>query len=178
VTPPAGPPPIVPVPAARYPQIRGRRVIVGVPGIGFRGDLRADNAVIQGSRTFIPVLTEQDYYRSELHHIETFAVLVPIDRVWVEEPGPVAVEPAQPLDAPLPRSPVPAIDSGPAMGRRLIQAVADGFLRDLRAVSDVHVSHAGMTCVRVCAESAWYAWGIDGTTPSSAEVAVHHLWVE
>ncbi|HEY7222988.1 MAG TPA: hypothetical protein VH561_05135 [Micromonosporaceae bacterium] len=174
----AGPPPIVAVPAARYPRVRGRRVIIGVPGVGFRGDLRADDAVVQGSRTFIPVLTEQDYYRAELRRIETFAVLVPIDRVWVEEAEPVGVDASQPLDAPLSRQPAAVLASGPVMGRRVIQAVDDGYLRDLRAVSDVHVSHSGTACVRVCAESAWYAWGIDGSTPTSTEVSVDQLWVE
>jgi len=174
-----GPPPIVPVPAAQYPQVRGRRVIVGVPGVGFRGDVRADNAVVQGSRTFVPVLTEQEYYRAELHRVEAFAVLVPIERVWVEEPGGSPVDPPpQPLDRPLARHPRPAIDGTSLLGRRLIQAVPDGYLRDLRAVSEVHVSHAGATCVSVCAESAWYAWALDGSTPKSTEVPVTDLWIE
>ena len=126
------PPPIVPVPAAQYAEIRGRRVIVGVPGIGFRGDLRADNAVVQGSRTFVPVLTEQEYYRAELHHTEAFAVLVPIERVWVEEPGgPPAAPPPQPLDSPLGRHPTPASNGASLMGRRVVRAVPDGYVRDL-----------------------------------------------
>jgi hypothetical protein len=175
----SGPPPLVPVPAARYAQVRGRRVIIGVPGQGFRGDLRADNAVVQGSRTFVPVLTEQEYYRAELHHIEAFAVLVPVERVWVEEPGQPPAEPAlQPLDAPPARLSTPAAFGAQVLGRRLVREVADGFLRDLRAVSDVYVSHAGAHAVRVCAESAWYAWAFDGSTPTTAEVPVNQLWVE
>jgi hypothetical protein len=63
-------------------------VLIGVPGVGFRGDLRADNPVVQGGRTFAPVLTEHDYYRSELEQIEVFAPLVPIDRIWVEDVRP------------------------------------------------------------------------------------------
>jgi hypothetical protein len=159
--------------------VRGRRVIIGVPGEGFRADLRADNAVVQGSRTFVPVLTEQEYYRAELHHIEAFAVLVPVERVWVEEPGQPAAEPElQPLDAPPARLPTPATERGQLLGRRLVRAVAEGFLRDLRAVSDVYISHAGAFAVRVCAESAWYAWAFDGSTPTSMEVPVSQLWLE
>jgi hypothetical protein len=154
-------------------------VIIGVPGQGFRGDLRADNAVVQGSRTFVPVLTEQEYYRAELHHIEAFAVLVPVERVWVEEPGEPATEPElQPLDAPPARLPTPAVSVGQLLGRRVVRCVADGFLRDLRAVSDVYVSHAGGSAVRVCAEAAWYSWAFDGSTPSSAELPVTQLWAE
>jgi hypothetical protein len=154
-------------------------VIIGVPGQGFRADLRADNAVVQGSRTFVPVLTEQEYYRAELHHIEAFAVLVPVERVWVEEPGqPSAVPELQPLDAPPARLPTPATSAGQLLGRRLVRAVPDGFLRDLRAVSDVYISHAGGSAVRVCAESAWYAWAFDGSTPAASEVSVEQLWLE
>ena len=175
---PTSPPPLVPVPAARYTEIRGRRVIIGVPGVGFRGELRADNAVAQGSRTFVPVLTEQEYYRAELHHIEAFAVLVPIDRVWVEEPWPALTDQLQALDAPPIRNPTPAGTGGPLLGRRLIQSVRDGFVRDLRAVSDVYKSHDGVESVLVCAESAWYRWGIDGSTPSPNELTIKLLWVE
>jgi hypothetical protein len=154
-------------------------VIIGVPGQGFRADLRADNAVVQGSRTFVPVLTEQEYYRAELHQVEAFAVLVPVERVWVEEPGqPAAGSELQSLDAPPTRLPTHAPACGQVLGRRLVRAVADGYLRDLRAVSDVYISHAGPAAVRVCAESAWYAWAFDGSTPGSAEVPADQLWLE
>jgi hypothetical protein len=162
---PADPPPLVPTPAAQYTQIRGRRVVIGVPGVGFRGDLRADNPVVQGSRTFVPVLTEQEYYRAELHRIESFAILVPVDRVWVEEPSLIPADYRQPLDAPPPQEPQPARSGGRVLGQRVIRAVPDGFVRDLRAVSDRYLSHTGVEAVRVCAESAWYIWALDGTTP-------------
>ena len=59
--------------------------------------------------------------------------------------------------------------------------LADGFasfVRDLRALSNSHTSHTGVESVRVCAESAWYAWALDGTAPSSMEVPTDELWVE
>ena len=83
---PEPPRPIAPVPAAGREDLRGRRVLVGHPGLGWRGDLRADAAVVQGARTYIPVLTEQEWYRAELEQMETFAPLVPVDRVWAELP--------------------------------------------------------------------------------------------
>lgn len=174
----SSPPPVVAVPAARFPALRGRRVVVGVPGVGFRADLRADEAVAQGGRGYVPVLAEQEYYRAELHGIEAFAVLVPIERVWVEEPGGPIGDRLQPLDAPGPRPAVPVTVGATVLGRRVVQAVADGFIRDLRAVSDPYLAHAGTTCVRVCAESAWYAWALDGSTPRTAEVPVSQLWIE
>lgn len=175
---PAAPPPVVPVPAARYSQVRGRRVVIGVPGVGFRGDLRADNAVVHGSRTFVPVLTEQEYYRAELHHIEAFAILVPVDRVWVEEPGAPPGDQLQALDVPPVRAAQPAAAATPLLGRRVVRSVADGHVRDLRALSDVYTSHTGVASVRVCAESAWYAWALDGAPPPVIEIAVNELWVE
>jgi hypothetical protein len=175
---PLAPPPIIPMPAARYGRLRGRRVIIGVPGAGFRGDLRADDSVVQGSRTFVPVLTEQEYYRAELHHIEAFAILVPIERAWAEEPGWPTIDYLQPLDAPPMRHPVRIESAGALLGRRLIQTAPDGFVRDLRAVSDGHVSHAGLRCVRVCAESGWYDWALTGTTPTTVEMTLDQLWVE
>jgi len=175
---PAGPPPLVPVPAARYTRVRGRRVVIGVPGVGFRGDLRADDPVVQGSRTFVPVLTEQEYYRAELHHVEAFAVLVPVDRVWVEEPTQPAGELLQPLDAPPVRWARPAASGEPILGRRVARRVPDGFVRDLRAVSDAHTSRTGSTSILVCAESEWYAWALDGSTPTTEAVPIQELWIE
>jgi hypothetical protein len=153
-------------------------VVIGVPGVGFRGDLRADDPVVQGSRTFVPVLTEQEYYRAELHHVEAFAVLVPVDRVWVEEPAEVPAESLQPLDAPPVRWARPAISGEPILGRRVVRRVPDGFVRDLRAVSDAHTSHAGGTSVLICAESEWYAWALDGSTPITLAVSIQDLWIE
>ncbi len=81
------PAPIVPRPAASVGDLRGRRLIVGLPGLGWRADLRGDAPVIQGSRTYVPVLTEHEWYRAESEQVEVFAPLVPIERVWVETIG-------------------------------------------------------------------------------------------
>ena len=166
------PSPIVPVPASQVTVLRGRRVIVGVPGLGWRADLRADEPVVHGSRTYVPVLSEQDYYRAETEQLEVFAPLVPVDRVWVEqiadrvagETGPVT------LDAPPRRWPIPVADVVSVTGRRVVQAVPDGHIRDLRAVTEVYRNAGGVECVRVCGEPEWYRWALDGTTPSISEL--------
>jgi hypothetical protein len=172
---------IVPTPAASFPKLRGRRVIVGVPGLGWRGDLRADDPVVHGSRTFVPVLTEQDFYRAETEQLEVFAPLVPIDRVWVElstESGAQNDSAPVTLDAPPRRPAVPVTGVDAVVGRRVVQAVPDGFIRDLRAVTSVYVNAGGMPCVRVCGEPEWYRWALEGTTPSTVEVDAELLWVE
>ncbi len=62
-------------------------MLIGLPGHGWRGDLRADEKVVQGSRTYVPVMPEAEWYRAEAEQTEVFAPLVPVERVWVEEYG-------------------------------------------------------------------------------------------
>lgn len=130
----------------------------------------------------MPVLTEQDYYRAETERIEVFAPLVPIDRVWVEQTQHVdlgshlLLKPT--LDAPGARLPLPAKLAVHLFGRRLVQAVPDGHVRDIRAVSDTYFSDAGTECVRICGEPEWYRWAFDGAVPPIMEEQVDRLWVE
>ncbi len=174
------PAPIVPTAASLFPRLRGRRVIVGVPGVGFRGDLRADDPVVQASRTYVPVLSEHDYYRAETEQVEVFAPLVPIDRVWVEMVPETATsaDPRLTLDAPPRRTPIPASELSQTTGRRVVQAVPDGQVRDLRGATDVYQNADGIACVRVCGEPEWYRWALGGVTPSMIEVRADLLWVE
>jgi hypothetical protein len=174
----AVPAPIVPTPAALVVALRGRRIIVGVPGVGFRGDLRADNPVVRGGQTFVPVLAELDYYRAEVEQIEAFAPLVPVHRVWVEQVGSSHHQTASTLDAPAVAVPVPVTAAGRIAGRRLVRAVPDGHVRDLRAVTEVYESESGSPAVRVCDEAEWYVWAFAGTTPLSTAVDAASLWVE
>jgi hypothetical protein len=186
------PGPIEPVPAATARDLRGRRVIVGLPGLGWRADLRADAPVVQGSRTYIPVLPEQEWYRAEAEQIEVFAPLVPLERVWVETVGATVADPADPadlvsrlvsLDAPPRRAPVPVQRAVGLTGRRLVKTpgpdektAADR--RDLRAVTEPYTGTDGDICVRVSAELDWYRWAWSGQPPKTLSVPVHLLWLE
>jgi len=176
------PAPVVPVPASSLSSLRGRRVVVGMPGLGWRGDLRADDPVVHGSRTYVPVLTEQDYYRAETEQLEVFAPLVPIDRVWVEETaaGAPPTDPERPatLDAPPRRDPVRPEDAHTVTGRRVVQLVPDGEVRDLRAVTEVYQSDDGISCVRVCSEAEWYQWALLGKVPDATELRTDQVWLE
>lgn len=181
------PRPIVPTPAIMGDRLRGRRVLVGLPGHGWRIDLRADEKVIQGSRTYVPVMSEAEWYRAEAEQTEVFAPLVPVDRVWVEEYGVAGNATATrevmsrlvSLDEPPRRTPVAALDADSLSGRRVVQMLDDGGeLRDLRAVTELHTSNDGDICARVCSELDWYRWGWTGRTASTLEVPVHLLWVE
>ena len=184
---PEPPRPVVPTAATMAGQLRGRRVLIGLPGHGWRGDLRADEKVVQGSRTYVPVMPEAEWYRAEAEQTEVFAPLVPVERVWVEELGLAAV-PAQPgdlvsrlvsLDEPPRRNPVAALDAAALTGRRVVQLLEDGGeRRDLRAVTELHTSDEGDICARVATELDWYRWGWSGRAPRTLAVPVHLLWVE
>ena len=181
------PRPIVPVPASMAGRLRGRRVLVGLPGHGWRADLRADEKVVQGSRTYVPVIPEAEWYRAEAERTEVFAPLVPVDRVWVEEEGISGTAAAAgdvlsrlvSLDEPPRRAPVAALDADLLTGRRVVQMLEDGGeRRDLRAVTELHTSEAGDICARVTEELDWYRWGWSGRAPKTLEVPVHLLWLE
>lgn len=178
---------IVPTPAIGRTDLRGLRVLVGQPGSGWRGDLRADEVVVQGSRSYVPVLTEQEWYRAESDLIETFAPLVPINQVWAEVPGEQAPDNAeQPdlfarlssLDVPAPRVPVSARVATSLTGRRVVRVSPRGERRDLRAVTEPYQNAEGDICVRICSELEWYRWGWAGQQPKIREVPVYLLWVE
>ena len=184
---PQPPRPVVPTPATMGGQLRGRRVLIGLPGHGWRGDLRADEKVVQGSRTYVPVMPEAEWYRAEAEQTEVFAPLVPVERVWVEEPG-MAGRRTNPgdvlarlvsMDEPPRREPVGALDADALTGRRVVQQLEDGGeRRDLRAVTELHTSDDGDICARVASELDWYRWGWSGRAPRTLEVPVHLLWVE
>src|SRR5690242_17898956 len=133
---------IVPTPANMSGQLRGRRVVIGLPGHGWRADLRADEKVIQGSRTYVPVMPEAEWYRAEAEQTEVFAPLVPVERVWLEEYG-MAGAPTRDrdmtsrlvsLDEPPRQVPIAVLDAGSITGRRVVQLLEDGGeRRDLRA---------------------------------------------
>lgn len=182
---------VVPVAAIARGGVRGLRVIVGIPGLGWRGDLRGDAPVVQGSRTYIPVLPEAEWYRAESERVEVFAPLIPVERVWVETLADAGGPPAGPdvvsrlvsLDAPPVRRPVPARDCAALTGRRMIRlpGPGDGIgtdQRDLRAVSEPYTSDTGNISVRLVTELDWYRWGWAGQAPRTLVVPLHLLWVE
>ena len=184
---PDPPRPVAPTAAMMAGQLRGRRVLIGLPGHGWRGDLRADEKVVQGSRTYVPVMPEAEWYRAEAEQTEVFAPLVPVERVWVEELGMAAIGPKPgdvvsrlvSLDEPPRRNPVAALDAAALTGRRVVQLLEDGGeRRDLRAVTELHTSDEGDICARVTIELDWYRWGWSGRAPRTLEIPVHLLWVE
>ncbi|TDC41971.1 hypothetical protein [Micromonospora sp. KC213] len=184
---PRPPRPVKIVPATSRVELRGRRVLVGLPRLGWRGDLRADERVVQGSSTYVPVIPEHEWYRAESDQVEVFAPLVPVERVWVETLGDHTSRQAPrtesgirlvSLDGPSHRSPTPVFEVDSVAGRRVVY-VEDGVeRRDLRAVTETYSGAEGDICVRVTSELEWYRWAWRGQPPSTMEVPVHLLWIE
>ncbi|MEV7621948.1 hypothetical protein [Actinoplanes sp. NPDC089786] len=167
--------------------LRGRRVLIGLPGMGWRTDMRADEKVVQGSRTYVPVMSESEWYRAEAEQTEVFAPMVPVERVWAEEYGLAGTTNLDgdmtsrlvSLDGPPRRNPVAALDADVITGRRVIQILdGGGERRDLRGVTEIHTNGGGDICVRVTTELEWYRWSWSGRAPSTLEVPVIQLWVE
>jgi hypothetical protein len=163
-----------------------------VPGVGWHADLRADAPIVQASRTYVPVLAEQEWYRAEADQTEVFAPLVPLERVWVETVTSADADQAADadlvsrlvsLDAPPRREPIPVRDARRLTGRRVVrtpgpEAKSAADQRDLRAVTEPHTSADGDICVRICPELEWYRWAWTGLPPKTLVVPIHLLWVE
>ncbi|MFC0007947.1 hypothetical protein [Micromonospora siamensis] len=184
---PLPPRPVEIVPATGRVELRGRRVLVGLPGLGWRGDLRADDRVVQNSRTYVPVIPEHEWYRAEAEQVEVFAPLVPVERVWVETIGerspvtgtaPAAGSRLVSLDQPSHRAPTPVFEADAVSGRRVVHVVDAVEHRDLRAVTETYSGAEGDICVRVTSELDWYRWAWRGQPPTTLEVPVHLLWIE
>lgn len=184
------PSPIVPIPALKYAAndphaLRGKRVIVGLPGHGWRSDLRADSLVHQDARSLVPVMPEADWYRAEQDRVEVFAPLIPAERVWVETIGEDLLEPEPAkvvsLDEPPVRVSMHAEWFHFLTGRRItaMPERPDEFTaeRGLRAVSEPYMGGV-LRRVRVAAEGDWYRWAATGLVPPTRSVLLSLLWVE
>jgi hypothetical protein len=188
-TPPAA---IVPVPAmtvvASGGTLRGARVLIGLPGHGWRGEMRADALVRHGARSLVPVLTEADWYRAERDRVEVMAALVPVERVWVEtlstadanadSPSVADAPPLVSLDAPPTRPAMPTEGSVQMTGRRVVHTGQEGETRALRAVTEAHQGADGIPQVRVTSEADWYRWAATGKAPATRALPINELWLE
>jgi hypothetical protein len=184
---PDPPPALAAVPAVQCFDIRGARVVVGTPGQGWRGDLRADDPLMRGGKLLVPVLPEGDFYRSEDEGTEAMAALHPVEAVWVEKPdesaerrtaAPHLFERLVDNETPPMRYPVPASDVHGLTGRRVWKWQSGQFHWDLRCVCEAFENSEGDIAIKVCAERDWYRWARTGRAPTVEEAMIHLVWVE
>lgn len=184
---PDPPPPLTPVEAVRCFDMRGARVLVGSSGLGWRGDLRADDPLMHEGTLMVPVLNESDFYRSEDEGSEAMAALHPADAVWVEKPDPDSERKTAPrhlferlvdVDSPPVRYPTPASETPGLTGRRVWNWRGGEFAFDLRCVTEAFENSDGDIAVKVCGERDWYRWARTGKTPAVEEALIHLVWTE
>lgn len=82
------------------------------------------------------------------------------------------------LDAPAPRAPERVLDGVETKGRRVVLLRPEGYLSDMRAVSNPEMGADARLYVRVCSEGEWYRWGITGERPTIQEYPAYLVFVE
>jgi hypothetical protein len=82
------------------------------------------------------------------------------------------------LGEPPSRRPVRAADVPALRGKRVILSRPDGFVYDIRAVSEVYSDPSGKPRIDVCSEQAYYRWMLNGVRPETQAYPVSLVWVE
>ncbi len=78
-----------------------------------------------------------------------------------------------PTRAPRPATTVPAL-----RGKRVILSRPDGFIYDVRAVSEIYTDGRGDALVDVCTEQAYYRWALTGEAAATQAYPAYLVWVE
>ena len=86
--------------------------------------------------------------------------------------------PAPFLGAPPGRTPRPAAEVAAVRGKRVILSRPDGFIYDVRAVSEVFADPLGEPRVQVCSEQAFYRWMLNDVPPDMESYLAGLVWVE
>jgi hypothetical protein len=82
------------------------------------------------------------------------------------------------LGAPPSRTPAPATTVAAVRGKRVILSRPDGFVYDVRAVSEVFLDPLGEQRVQVCSEQAFYRWMLNNVPPDVETYPAVLVWVE
>jgi hypothetical protein len=76
------------------------------------------------------------------------------------------------------RQPQPA-ESVPALrGKRLVLSTPDGFVHDMRAISEIQEDRDGRPVVDVASEEDYFRWMLTGEAPRSEAYPTRLVWVE
>lgn len=75
------------------------------------------------------------------------------------------------------RQPIPAAEAGPLRGKRVVLSLPNGFVYDIRAVSEVVEQEFGLG-VEVAAEEEYFRWMFTGQAPSRATYPLGLVWVD
>jgi hypothetical protein len=76
------------------------------------------------------------------------------------------------------RPPKPVTEVPAVRGKRVIVSRPEGFVYDVRAVSEVFTDDQGKHRIQVCTEQAYYRWMLTHVTPVVRSYPASLVWVE
>lgn len=82
------------------------------------------------------------------------------------------------LDAPAPRAPERVLEGVETRGKRVILLRPEGYMSDMRAVSNPEMGEDARLYVRICSESQWFRWAITGERPLIQDYPAYLVFVE
>lgn len=76
------------------------------------------------------------------------------------------------------RQPRPAADEPALRGKRVILSTPEGFVYDVRAISQIHSDEVGIEVVDVVTDEDYYRWMLLRAAPVPVSYPIHLVWVE
>lgn len=76
------------------------------------------------------------------------------------------------------RPPRPAAGEPTLRGKRVILSTPEGFVYDMRAVSEVYRDVEGEAKVEILAEEDYYRWMFGHSRPMSESYPAHLVWIQ
>lgn len=76
------------------------------------------------------------------------------------------------------RHPRPAIEERALRGKRVILSIPEGFVYDMRAVSQPYVDAKGQSVVTIVSEEDYFRWMFTGQSPASQPFPARLVWVD
>lgn len=82
------------------------------------------------------------------------------------------------LGEPPTRRPRPVTQVPAVRGKRVVLSRPDGFVYDVRAVTEVYTDGTGNALIDVCTEEAYYEWALTGRAAPTRTYPAYLVWVE
>jgi len=79
---------------------------------------------------------------------------------------------------PPPREPRPASEVPALRGKRVILSTPDGFVYDMRAISQIHRDGEGREIIDIASEEHYFRWMFTQAAPPTEAFPAHLVWVE
>lgn len=76
------------------------------------------------------------------------------------------------------KPPRPAASVGTLRGKRVILSTPEGFVYDMRAVSECHLGAGDSAVVDILSEEDYFRWMLTGKRKSPEHWSAHLVWVE